>query len=920
MELPKAYSPQEVEEKISAFWEAGGFFKADSASSKPPFCIVIPPPNVTGILHMGHGLVNTLQDILIRYKRMQGFEAFWVPGTDHAGIATQTIVERHLIATHGKTRKEFSREEFLHHVWAWKEKSEKHILHQLKELGCSCDWSRLRFTMDPEMSRAVRTAFKHLFDAELIYRGDYLVNWDSVTQTALADDEVEYEERQGALYTIRYPLAEGDGEIAIATTRPETLLGDVAVAVAPSDERYRAIIGKKVRLPLLGRLLPILADNAVDPTFGTGALKITPAHDPVDYEIGLRHGLERINILTPDGKMNEAAGPFAGLSVEAARQAVVQALKKENLLIHVQPITHRVGLSYRSKAVIEPYLSKQWFVKMSAFKKRLIQMIRDKEVKLIPDNWENIYFHWIENLRDWCISRQLWWGHRIPIWYNTDGRIFCSAEEGIPADIADEKGWRQDDDVLDTWFSSALWPFAVLGYPEQTPLLDRFYPTSTLITGHDILFFWVARMLCMGDYLMGRPPFPETFLHGLIYGKSYWREKGEHIHYVDAKERHKYDLGEPLPKDVHVRWEKMSKSKGNVIDPLEMVETYGADALRFALTMSCTHARQIDLDRRRFEEFKHFSNKIWNGARFVLMNLDLTMSDLTKPLDDKQLALEDRWILARLEHTITKVTEDLDSYHFDKASSAVYTFYWDEFCAYFVELCKPALADPKLRKRKQQLLLIVLTAALRLMHPFAPFITEELFQKLKSQFPIKRVTQTPTTHLEELVLALAAPACAVAPFPRPLMQEPFDTTQFDLARELTYSLRNLRAEMQLPPKEPLTLYLEHCPQPHSAIQKILKALFPISAIHFTAPPPSAFAASSEVQGIKLTLPLPSGLIEREKERLKKEKETLGHHIETLKARLANPSFVQKAPKLLVEKLTQDLAMAQERDAWIAERI
>ncbi|HEV7736780.1 MAG TPA: valine--tRNA ligase, partial [Chlamydiales bacterium] len=557
-DLAKAYDPKLIEEKWYSFWEKGGFFKADPTSGKPPYCIVIPPPNVTGVLHMGHALVDTLEDILIRWKRMQGFEALWVPGTDHAGIATQTVVEKHLYAKTGKRRKDFDREEFLQHVWDWKDRSQAHIIHQIKKLGCSCDWSRFRFTMDEDLCQAVRVVFKKMYDDGLIYRGDYLVNWDPVAQTALSDDEVEHEERTSFLWHIRYPFADGSGSLQIATTRPETMLGDTGVAVHPSDARYLSAIGKQIRLPITGRLIPIIADHFVDPAFGSGAVKLTPAHDFNDFEAANRHGLPLINILTPDAKINEEGGIYAGLSIEEAREQVLLELQRLGLLIKTEPHTLRVGLSYRSKAVVQPYLSKQWFVKMTHFKEKLISAVKEKRVELIPPHWEATYFHWIENLRDWCISRGLWWGHRIPIWYdkNDPSNIICYDGVG-PA--PDPERYVQDPDVLDTWFSSSLWPFSVFGWPENTADLQTFYPTSTLITGHDILFFWVARMILMGEYVMGEVPFKETFLHGLIYGKSYWRMNQDGIAiYATPDEKKAYDLGAPLPAHVHSKWEKMS--------------------------------------------------------------------------------------------------------------------------------------------------------------------------------------------------------------------------------------------------------------------------------------------------------------------------------------------------------------------------
>ena len=892
-ELPKAYEPKDVEAKWLQFWEETRLFHADPHSKKPAYCIVIPPPNVTGVLHMGHALVDTLQDILIRWKRMLGFEALWVPGTDHAGIATQGIVEKQLFAKTGKRRKEFGREEFLKEVWAWKEKSEGQILGQLKRLGCSCDWSRLRFTMDPSCNRAVRVCFKKMFDDGLIYQGDYLVNWDPVTQTALSDDEVEHEERDSFLWHIRYPV-EGTSEfVVVATTRPETMLGDTAVAVHPSDERYQNLIGKQVRLPLTGRLIPIIADHFVDPQFGTGAVKITPAHDFNDSEVGQRHGLPFLNIMTPDGHIQE--GPYAGLSMEAAREKVVRDLTEQKLLVKTEPHKLRVGLSYRSKAIVQPFLSKQWFVKMSHFKEKLISAVKDKRVRLIPPHWEATYFHWIENLRDWCISRQLWWGHRIPIWTHTEtGEMICYAGEGLPPQVEKNPDqWVQDPDVLDTWFSSALWPFSVFGWPDKTAELAKFYPTATLITGHDILFFWVARMILMGEYCLGQVPFHETFLHGLIYGKSYWRENvGGGVTYVSVEEKKKYDLGAPLPKEVLSKWEKMSKSKGNVIDPLEIAGEYGTDALRFALTASVTHARQIDLDRRRFEEYKNFANKIWNGSRFVFMNLE---GDFEGELDETLLTLEDHWILGLLNKTIAEVNRGFTEYTFDRAATRAYEFFWNDFCATYVEIAKPVLfgkvGSEALKKNKQRLLVLLLSNAIRLMHPIAPFITEEIFALLKARLP----------HFVG-----AAPACAVAPYPEPL-DIPLNPTAgetFALLLEFVHAIRNIRAEMQLPPSEKTELYLSgsglESVREH---QTILTALTPTSRIHFQEAPSGA---SALIGTIRLQIPIPASLQAKEKERLLKEQEKLEKLLTSTQEKLANPDFRSRAPQEVVAKLESAL--------------
>jgi valyl-tRNA synthetase len=928
-QLPKAYTPKDVEEKWYQFWEEKGFFHANNNSSKPSYCISIPPPNVTGALHMGHALVDTLQDVLIRWKRMSGFETLWIPGTDHAGIATQTVVERHLMASLGKRRKDFSRDEFVSHVWKWKEQNESRILNQLKKVGCSCDWSRLAFTMDEKRNRAVRTIFKKMFNARLIYRGDYLVNWDPITQTALADDEVEYEEKDSFLWYFRYPLADKSGFIAIATTRPETMLADTAIAVSPHDERYTDLVGKMAVQPLAERELPILADRFVDSTFGTGAVKITPAHDPKDYEVGLNHKLPFINVMTPDGKMNENAGKFAGMSKEEARKAVINAMDNLGLLVKTEPHKSRVGISYRSKAEIEPYLSKQWFVSMKNFKEMLRKAVQEKKVHLIPSNWENTYFHWIDNLRDWCISRQLWWGHRIPIWYRKDHPdvMICHDGSDLPPEVQKEPdAYFQDEDVLDTWFSSALWPFSTLGWPDKTDDLKKFYPNSTLITGHDILFFWVARMILMGEYALGKTPFPETFLHGLIYGKSYWRQqKDGSIAYVSAKERTSFELGQPLPSDVHSKWEKMSKSKGNIIDPLEIIDAYGADAMRMGLCASATQARQIDLDRRRFEEFKNFINKIWNGARFVFLNIETLCADsFASGLDLDNLSLEDRWIISLLNRTIQDVEKHLSAYAFDKAAMTAYDFFWKEFCAYYVELIKPILfrkaGTEEQCTTKQKILCIILCNVIRLMHPMAPFITEELFQMLKAKLSPLRAQEKSDPYTREAIRALCSPACIVSNYPQIIRPEdinPKIETTFAFLGEVVRTVRNIRAEMQLPPGTSTDLYV--CASIEDEQRKLLEdnlgivsALVHTQQITFSQEEQKLqFSASAIVGNLKLVIPLPQEFKEKEKVRLIKERDKLISQVNSLREQLGNTDFLNKAPPQLVEKLKKNLDQTEK---------
>lgn len=915
-EKSKAYNPQDIENKWYSFWETKEYFQANVHSKKPAFTIIMPPPNVTGVLHMGHALVNTLQDILIRWKRMCGFEVLWVPGTDHAGIATQTTVERYLIQTQGKNRNDFTREEFLQHLWTWTEKSKTTILNQIKALGCSCDWSRLAFTMDPPRSAAVRYLFKKMFDDGLIYRGNYLVNWDPVTQTALADDEVEYEDKESYLYYIRYPVVDSEEHMIVATVRPETILGDTAVAVSPLDLRYQHLIGKCVQVPLTNRIVPIIADTIVDPQFGTGAVKITPAHDPNDYEVAQRHNLPFINLLTPDGKINKNGGDFCYLTIDDARNAVIERLAALGLLSKKLPYTHRVGVSYRSKAVIEPYLSTQWFVKTSGFKDQLLHLVRNKEIRLLPPSFHNTYFPWIQNLKDWCISRQLVWGHRIPVWYhrNDPNRLICYGEDGIPPQVQEHpEEWTQDPDVLDTWFSSALWPLSVLGWPQPSPDFQKFYPTSVLITGYDILFFWVARMILVADYLTHKPPFYDVFLHGLIFGKSYWEVQDQTIHYLSSKERHQYDLGHPLPSHILSKWEKMSKSKGNIIDPLEIIETYGTDAMRLALAASGPSSRQIDLDRRRFEEFKNFVNKIWNGARFVLIHLNHL--EITNGISYDLFSLEDRWILSRLNRLIEEVNAFLTEYAFDKATNALYNFFWKEFCCFYVEILKPTLFGKNgseiQRENKQKILLVVLSNVLRLIHPIAPFISEELFQELKKKF--QNTPEVQELYLNETLQALKVEACIIASYPKPIRMTDMDSDieeKFDLICQIIHLIRNIRGEMSISPGMATSLYIVGPLEQTKWIQDhqhILQALIRLEKITFyETQEPQSFTSVAMFNEIKLIVPLPKELQEKEKQRLSKEKDKLLKQKQLIEEKLENEDFLRKAPVHLVEKFQHQL--------------
>ena len=927
MTLSKSYEPQEIEKKWYLFWEEKQFFKADPASLKPAFCICMPPPNITGVLHMGHALVNTLQDVLIRWKRMSGYETLWVPGTDHAGIATQTVVERHLLLTEGKKRKDFTRKEFFEEIWQWKERSESQILNQLKKLGCSCDWSRLCFTMDKERNLAVCALFKKMFDDGLIYRGDYLVNWDPISQTALADDEVEYEEKSSFLWYINYCF-EDDPELftTVATTRPETMLGDTALAVSIRDDRYKHLIGKRVIVPFAKRSIPIIADHLIDPYFGTGVVKVTPAHDLNDYQMGQTHELDIINIMTPDGRINEQGKEFSGLTMQEARVAIVDALKKRNLISRIEPHNHRIGISYRSKAIIEPYLSKQWFVRVSRFKDHLRRVVEDKKVHLIPPHWENTYFHWIDHLRDWCISRQLWWGHQIPIWYNKNdpNQILVFDGTNLPLEVQkDPDCWYQDEDVLDTWFSSAIWPFSTLGWPHQTQELKKFYPNTTLITGHDILFFWVARMILMGEYVLNQPPFPEVFLHGLIYGKSYWRyQENTSIAYLTHAERLPYELGQTPPSEIHSKWEKMSKSKGNIIDPLEVINFYGTDAMRMGLCASATQARQIDLDRRRFEEFKNFINKIWNSARFVFMNIeDLSADHFAIGLDMSILTLEDHWIFSLLNRTIQSVNNYLKEYAFDKALSTAYNFFWNQFCAYYVELVKPTLANPgnPNKENKQKILSLVLFSSIRLLHPIAPFVTEELFDKIKQKLDSQTENKT-DPYTQEALIALKRPACIVSNYPQAIVKDirPDVEETFTFLDQVTHAIRTIRAEMQMPPNMAIDLFIQapsHDEQ-RMDLEKhcdFLKALTGIQSITFTEDVQILpFSAQTLVGSLKLQIPLPEELKIREKIRLVKEKEKLIQQKNKLHTQLANTPFLEKAPSSLINTLKDNLFQAEKK--------
>ncbi len=915
--LSPSFQPQLIEAKWYDFWEQGGFFKAEANSSKRSFSIIMPPPNVTGTLHMGHALDNTLQDILVRWKRMSGFETIWLPGTDHAGIATQTIVEQQqLKKKYGK----FTREQAIAEAWSWTDEKGKQIVNQIRKLGASCDWSRLSFSMDKERSRAVRSMFKKLFDEGLIYRGNYLVNWDPVTQTALSDDEVEYEEREDFLYYIRYPLVDAPTRfLVVATVRPETLMGDSAVAVSPLDPRYQQWIGKSLLLPIVDRIIPIIGDKSVDQRFGTGAVKVTPAHDPEDYEMAERHQLPLINIMTPSGDINENGAPFTHLSMKEARQAVVERLSSLGLIEKVEPYRHRVGFSYRSKATIEPYLSKQWFVRLKHFKKKLIEMVESKQVELIPHSFEQTYFHWIDQLRDWCISRQIWWGHPIPIWYRIDdpSEMICYAEEGSPPEVDQNRSaWVQDRDVLDTWFSSAIWPLSCLGWPEQSKSFTKFYPTSLLITGRDILFFWVARMMMMGSYATETAPFSQVFLHGLIFGKSYWRSHPDGtISYLSAEERLKYDLGEKLPSDLNSRWEKMSKSKGNVIDPISMIESYGTDAVRITLASLATQAQQIDLDRRRFEEFKNFANKLWNGARFILIHTESLQIEKEEQIEIG--SLEDRWIISRLNKTVGEINHHLSKYAFDKAVALSYNFFWNELCAYYLEIVKPTLlgkaGNIKEKREKQKLLLFIVSTVVRLLHPIMPFITEELFQILK-----KRWQESPIPsdiYLKEALTALSSASCIIAPYPKVLGNEDLDGEKlFSSIEKIVHAIRHLRAEMEWPSKTPTLFSIKETTPLLFSHRSLIEALVPSKVSTSLDLANGEKIVTISAESSELEVLIEPSLLQKKKEHLLKKKKKLAEKLDQLKS--AQKEKIESSLREKVEAIEKELStLSEQLEQW-----
>lgn len=938
-EFPQHYNAAAIEKKWYDFWSHHRFFEPQKDAQKGPFCIILPPPNITGQLHMGHAFDNVAQDILIRTKRMQGYKTVWIPGTDHAGISTQAVVERYLYEKTKKRKSDFTKEEFLKEIWQWREEKERIIIEQLKKIGSSLDWSRLKFTMDQESTHAVKVMFKKLYDNDLIYQGDYLIHWDPLSRTAIADIEVEYEMKPSFLWYLRYPIEGSSSFLVVATTRPETIFGDSAVAVSPKDDRYTQYVGKYVRLPFTHRIVPIIAHPSIDPHFGSGAVKITPAHDFHDYEIARHHQppLPMINILRPDGTLNEEGMFCQGMNVEEARKTVVQSLRHHNLLEKIEPYQVRKGFSYRSKAVIEPYLSKQWFIHMQPFKEKLLKMVELKKIRLIPEEWEHVYLHWIHNLRDWCISRQLWWGHRIPVWHHKENpkKKICFIGEGRPQEVADQPNtWEQDPDVLDTWFSSALWPLITLGWPKKTKDFSLFYPMSTLVSGHDILFFWVARMIFMGEYALSLPPFSEIFVHGLIFGKSYWRKNHNNlITYVTADERKNYEMGGTIPKDVLSKWEKMSKSKGNVIDPMDIITEYGSDSMRLALADGLTHAKQIDLDRRKFEEYKYVTTKLWNATRFLFSHISddgsFAFEEWMQGIVPSLFTLEDRWILSRISRLIDEIDSLLSRYAFhDLVQKCCFTF-WEEFCSHYLELIKPYFMSKEgnihIKKNKKKLSIVLFIALIRLMHPIMPFVTEECFSLIK-----KKLTELPEvnwkvlqTHFEkihdpylfDLLCALNSQACIITSFPRVWEKKDLSESiekQFSFLQEAIYVLRKIRAELHLPPKQHIDAFLYNINtkeadffQKHQFIISTLANVQNVTILRDSFCPLQR-GSTAFFRGINVFVPTPIEYKEKEMLRMRKELEKTEERILFLQKKLDNKCFLSRAPQELIKKIEEEI--------------
>ena len=868
--LAKGYEFTEVESHWYRFWEENGFFHADQTSPKPPYSVVIPPPNVTGQLHMGHALNNTIQDILCRYKRLKGFEVLWVPGTDHAGIATQNVVERQLAAD-GLTRHDIGREAFQERVWEWRAKYGGFIINQLKRLGASCDWSRERFTMDEGLSRAVRQVFVSLYNSGLIYRGRRMINWCPRCMTALANIEVEGEELSGSLYHIRYPLVSGKGAVVVATTRPETMLGDTAVAVNPQDNRYKAFAGQMVVLPIVGRHIPVIADSYVEREFGSGALKVTPAHDFNDFDLHTRHNLEVLQVIDERGIMTDLAGSYAGMDRFTCRKQILKDLEKGGYLVRTEPHTHRVGHCYRCHNVVEPMLSLQWFVAVKPLAEKAVEAVQEGKTRIIPAKWENDYFNWMANLEDWCISRQIWWGHRIPAWYCREcSEVIVAMQAPDQCPKCSSNSIEQDPDVLDTWFSSSLWPFSTLGWPTGTRELEKFYPTSTLVTAFDILFFWVARMMMMGLRFMEAVPFREVYVHALVRDSE---------------------------------GQKMSKSKGNVIDPLLMMDKYGTDALRFALTAFAVQGRDIKLSEERIEGYKHFVNKIWNAARLLLMNLEGFEGPVEIP--GKVTGLAHRWILSRLQRVAAEIADSLDNYHFNQYAQVLYQFLWHEYCDWYLEIVKPGFygEDVEAGRMARSVAALVMQNVLVLLHPVMPFITEEIWHRMK-----------PHTSGSSIMRASFPEARA----------ELVDTQaeeQMETLMAVIVAVRNIRGEMNVPPALKVEVvciceqdsHIELLESHRRTISDLARVANLTVARAGETPKPKQ-AAGAVVGNMEVFVILKDILdFESESLRLQKELSKLEKEFSMTSRKLSNDDFLQKAPQDVIDK-------EREKNARLGEKI
>ena len=863
MQLEKVYEPSAVEDKIYKKWEDGHYFHAVVDPAKRPYSIVIPPPNITGQLHMGHALDETLQDIIIRTRRMQGYSALWLPGTDHASIATEAkIVEK--LRQEGTSKEALGRDQFLVRAWQWKEQYGSRIVTQLKKLGSSCDWDRLRFTMDEGCNKAVVEVFCRLYEEGSIYQGERIINWCPHCNTSISDAEVEFEEQEGSFWHIRYPLKDGNGWLEIATTRPETLLGDTAVAVNPDDERYKDMVGKLLVLPLVGREIPIIADEYVDREFGTGAVKITPAHDPNDFEVGRRHALPAVNILNGDATINENGGRYAGMDRYEARRAIVADLEAGGYLVGIEPHVHNVGTCYRCGTTVEPWLSKQWFVRMKPLAEPAIEAVRSGKIKFVPARMEKIYYNWMENIRDWCISRQLWWGHRIPAYYCDDCGEMVVSRTAPACCPKCGKPMRQDEDTLDTWFSSALWPFSTLGWPDKTPELDYFYPTNTLVTGYDIIFFWVARMIFSGLRHMGDIPFETVFFHGLVR---------------DAQGR------------------KMSKSLGNGIDPLDIIDTYGADALRFTLVSGVSPGNDMRFSEEKVRSYRNFCNKIWNAFRLVLMN---GVDDVVPGSLPAELMVEEKWVLSRFNDLVAQVSENFEKFELGVAAQKIYDFTWDIFCDWYIELAKLRLnsGDEKQAQGARQVLVYVLTGILKLLHPYMPYITEEIYDALPHDCESIMISRYPEAG-EDL----------------DFRQEEND---FSRVMDLIRAIRVMRADMNVPPAQKTEIIVETpFAELFGSCAEFIRRLASGSQVRVVERYDAEGCAQAVSASARALIPMDQ-LVDKDKERarLQKELEAAEKEIAALSARLSNENFVSRAPEKVVNGEREKLARAEERKRMI----